>query len=234
VRITGKRIVAKANFNNIQYQLVKACPGLKNNRNSALIIGLFPYLCIPKIKLKMSRRRDFEIAFVGLKPGVHEFNYSIDDSFFEAFQQQDFTKCKAQVKLSFDKKTGFMLLKFEVGGVLEVNCDRCNSRLPLELWDEFNITVKMVDEPEVMNKQEDDPDVYYIGRQESHLDVANWIYEFINLSIPMQKVCNFEKMDGPHCNPEARETLKKLETEEEVEKQNPIWKGLEKFKDLEN
>ena len=182
----------------------------------------------------MSRRRDFEIAFVGLKPGVHEFNYSIDDSFFEAFQQQDFANCKAQVKLSLDKKTSFMLMKFEIGGILEVNCDRCNSRLPLELWDEFNITVKMVEEPEIMNEQEDDPDVYYIGRQESHLDVANWVYEFINLSIPMQKVCSYEKMDGPYCNPEAREMLKRLEAEEEADKQNPIWKGLEKFKDFDN
>ena len=179
----------------------------------------------------MSRRREFEIAFVGLKPGVHEYSYSIDDKFFEAFQQQDFHNCKAHVKLLLDKKSGFMQLKFEVGGAMEVTCDRCNNNLPLELWDEFNITVKMVEEPELMNGQEDDPDVYYISRNESHVDVANWIYEFINLSIPMQKACDFEKMDGPHCNKVALDLLKKLESEE-MPKENPIWKGLEKFKDL--
>jgi len=181
----------------------------------------------------MSRRRDFEIAFVGLKPGIHEYNYSIDDRFFEAYQQQDFRNCTANVKLSLDKKSSFMLLKFEMGGKLEVNCDRCNSNLPMELWDEFNITVKLVDEPELMNNQEDDPDVYYLSRGESHIDVANWIYEFINLSIPMQKVCSFEDMDGPYCNKVAIDVLKKLETKETEKKENPIWKGLEKFKDLE-
>ncbi|MBN8687905.1 MAG: DUF177 domain-containing protein [Chitinophagales bacterium] len=183
----------------------------------------------------MSRRREFEIAFVGLKPGVHEYNYEIDDRFFEAFQQQDFRNCKARVKLHLDKKSSFMLLRFEIGGNLEVTCDRCNNELPLELWDEFTITVKMVEEPELMNEQEEDPDVYYISRGESHLDVAAWIYEFINLSIPMQKTCAFEKMDGPHCNKAALELLKKLEAEEEKEenKDNPIWKGLEKFKDLD-
>lgn len=180
----------------------------------------------------MSRRREFEIAFVGLKPGVHEYSYEIDDRFFEAFQQQDFRNCKANVKLFFDKKNGFMMLRFEIGGTLEVTCDRCNSNLPLELWDEFNITVKMVEEPEVMNDQEDDPDVYYISRGESHIDVANWIYEFINLSIPMQKTCGFENMEGPQCNKSALEALKKMETDE-LPKENPIWKGLEKFKDLE-
>jgi uncharacterized metal-binding protein YceD (DUF177 family) len=180
----------------------------------------------------MSRRREYDIAFVGLKPGVHEYSYSIGDKFFEPFQQQDFKNCKAQVKLSLDKKTSFMLLKFEIGGSLEVNCDRCNSNLPLELWDEFNITVKMVEEPELMNDQEEDPDVYYISRGESHLNVESWIYEFINLSLPMQKSCEFEKMDGPYCNKAAKELLKKMEAKDEDSKTNPIWKGLDKFKDL--
>ena len=184
----------------------------------------------------MGNRRDFEIAFVGLKPGIHEYSYEITDRFFERFQQQDFRHCKAGVKLILDKKNGFMLLKFEIGGSLEVTCDRCNSDLPFELWDEFKITVKMVEDPELMNDQEDDPDVYYIGRGESHIDVANWIYEFINLSIPMQKTCSFEKMDGPHCNKSAMDVLKKMEPEKEKKKneENPIWKGLDKFKDLGN
>jgi|SRR5687768_12483651 len=182
----------------------------------------------------MSHRREYEIAFVGLKPGIHEFNFDIPDKFFEPFQQQDFHHCSARVKLTLDKKTGFLLLKFEIGGLLEVTCDRCNSNLPIELWDEFNITVKMVEDPDMMNQQEEDPDVYYISRTESHIDLENWIYEFINLSIPMHKTCNFEKMDGPHCNKAAAEILKKLKAEEKEKKANPIWKGLEKFKDLEN
>jgi len=184
----------------------------------------------------MSRRREFEIAFVGLKPGLHEFNYTIDDKFFEAFQQQDFRNCRTHVKLLLDKKSGFMLLKFEIGGTLEVTCDRCNNNLPLELWDEFTLTIKMMEEPELINGQDDDPDVYYISRGESHIDVANWVYEFINLSIPMQKACDYETMDGPYCNASAMDILKKLEPEETKIKikKNPIWKGLEKFKDLDS
>ncbi len=133
-------------------------------------------------------RREFEIAFVGLKPGIHEFSYEITDKFFEAYQQQDFRNCKANVKLFLDKKNGFMLLKFEVDGKIEIACDRCGgNNLPLDLWDEFNILVKLVEEPDLMNQQEEDPDVYYISKGESHLHVSDWIYEFINLSIPMQR-----------------------------------------------
>lgn len=180
----------------------------------------------------MAKGREYDIAFVGLKPGIHEYNYEVNDKFFEAFQQQDFTDCHAQVKLFLDKKSSFMLLKFEIGGSLMVNCDRCNNDLRLELWDEFHITVKIVEEPELMNDQEEDPDVYYISRGESHVNVENWIYEFINLSIPMHKTCN---ANGGQCNEEALKMLDKLEGEPPVSPQvNPIWKGLEKFKNKEN
>ena len=181
----------------------------------------------------MSGRREYEIAFVGLKPGVHLFEYQIDDKFFTAFQQQDFKNCNARVKLALDKQNGFMLLKFEIGGKIDVNCDRCSSDLPLELWDEFNVAVKLVDNPDEMNEQEEDPDVYYISRTESHLHIAEWIYEFINLSIPMQRACEFPDMSGPYCNPAAKEILKKMNDETNQPK-NTVWKGLEKFKDLDN
>ncbi len=180
----------------------------------------------------MSNRREFEIAFVGLKPGLHEFSYKVDDRFFEEYNEQDFRNPDAQVKLKLEKNNSFMILRFEIGGKAEVTCDRCNNNLPLQLFDEFTITVKMTDEPDVMNDQEEDPDVYYISRGESHIDVKDWIYEFVNLSIPMQKTCEYENMDGPHCNPSAREVLKKLGTDDK-EGSNPIWKGLEKFKGLE-
>ncbi len=179
----------------------------------------------------MSNRREFEIAFVGLKPGVHEFSYEVNDRFFEEYNEQDFRNAEARVKLKLEKNTGFMILRFEIGGKAEVTCDRCNNNLPLQLFDEFTMTIKISDEPDLMNEQEEDPDVYYISRGESHIDVKNWIYEFVNLSIPMQKTCEYENMDGPYCNPAAREMLKNLKKEEQ-NGSNPIWKGLEKFKGM--
>src|SRR5688572_16653069 len=103
----------------------------------------------------MSQRREYEIAFVGLKPGEHFFSYEITDKFFEPYQQQDFTNCHAVVKLRLEKHAGFMMLKFDVDGHVEVVCDRCGNNLRLPLWDEFNIIVKMVDEPQLMNEREE-------------------------------------------------------------------------------
>jgi uncharacterized metal-binding protein YceD (DUF177 family) len=91
--------------------------------------------------------------------------------------------------------------------------------------------VKAVDNPEEMNGAEADPDVFYISKGDSHLNVGPMIYEFINLSVPPQKECEYENMDGPHCNTTAKEVLNKMRSENEG-KTNPLWKGLEKFRDL--
>ena len=180
----------------------------------------------------MNNRRAFEIAFVGLKPGNHEFTYQINDQFFLDYGEQDFRNCNATVKLDLDKQNGFLILKFDVGGSTDVACDRCGNMLPLQLWDEFRIMVKMVEEPELLNQQEEDPDVYYISKTESHLFVGDWIYEFINLSIPMQKMCAESEVGGPKCNTEVLEKLKNME-ENARKAGNPVWKGLDQFKNLE-
>ena len=178
----------------------------------------------------MTKRKAIEIAFVGLKPGIHEFTYEVDDKFFAEVEWKDFTNCSATVKLTLDKKSSFMLLKFEVGGKAEVTCDRCGNPLKKELWDEFNMLVKLVDNPEEMNEQEDDPDVFYISKTESHLYLNDWIYEFVSLSIPNQKMCKEEDFGGPTCNLEVLEKLKKLNAAEDGNNANDLWKDLDQFK----
>jgi len=176
----------------------------------------------------MGNRREFDIAFVGLKPGLHEYDYEVDSKFFQDYKQTDFSNCQAKIKLTLEKNTSFLMLKFEVGGNMEVVCDRCGNNLGMELWDEFNLIVKLVENPDEMNVTEEDPDIHYISRTESHLHVADWIYEFVTLSIPMQRSCKEEEIGGPQCNKEVLEMLKKME---DVNKgNNPLSRGLEKFR----
>ncbi|HTN36773.1 MAG TPA: hypothetical protein VL053_06835, partial [Arachidicoccus sp.] len=68
----------------------------------------------------MNNRRAYEIAFVGLKPGVHNFEYKVEDVFFEDYGPQDFENCHAAVKVSLEKNTSLILLKFDVSGTVDV------------------------------------------------------------------------------------------------------------------
>jgi uncharacterized metal-binding protein YceD (DUF177 family) len=182
----------------------------------------------------MNQSREFDIAFVGLKQGTHVFEYKVDNKFFIAYGEQDFTHCEATIKLSLEKNNGFMLLKFDIDGEAEVICDRCGNNMTKQLWDEFNIIVKMVENPDVMNEKEEDPDIYYISRGESHLHVADWLFEFVNLSIPLQKICDENESGESKCNKEVLAQLKQMEENVAKEIISPMMKGLEKFKDFDN
>ena len=179
----------------------------------------------------MVNNREFIIPFVGLKEGIHEFVYSIDEKFFIEREASEFSKAAANVKLLLDKHTGFLMLKFEIGGKVELSCDRCGNPLSIDLWDEFNIVVKLVDNPEEMNNQEEDPDIYYISRLDNKIDISTWIYEFILLSLPMQRLCEIDEKGKSTCNPEVLKKLQEMEIKNNEHNANTLWKGLDKFKE---
>ena len=176
----------------------------------------------------MNSKRAYEIAFVGLKQGEHLFEYELEESFFIEKGSLIESGIKANVKVSLDKHTGFMMLKFITDGSSLLNCDRCGNELEVSLWDEFNLVIKLVENPAEMNESEEDPDIFYIARSESHIEISDWLYEFVILSIPTQNICKNDENDVSLCNKDVLEKLEKMNKEVVVE--NTIWKGLEKFK----
>lgn len=176
----------------------------------------------------MKPRRIFDIAFVGLKEGPHRFSYDIDDQFFANYAAPDFTDAHLQVDVEFDKKTSFFLLKFDITGTVTATCDRCGDPLLLNIWDEFKLAVKLVEDPAALPPDED-PDVAYLAKTESLLNVADWIYEFTLLSVPMQRVHPTDHSGQSTCNKEVLRILGEMQAKTEPEK-NPIWKDLDKFK----
>ena len=181
----------------------------------------------------MNYRRAYEIAFVGLKAGVHEFEYKVDDLFFEHYGPQDFENAEAVIKVKLEKSNALILLKFDISGTADVQCDRCANTITKELWEEFDIVVKMVDDPALMNEQEEDPDIYYIGYQESHLHLADWIYEFVNLSIPAQRFCGENAEDMSKCNPQVIQKLEQMKARMQNNGASNVWKDLDKLKGFE-
>lgn len=175
----------------------------------------------------MKPHKQYDIAFVGLKSGEHEFDYDIDDGFFAEYGTPDFSDSHLHIRLLFEKQNRFFLLKFEITGQVTVNCDRCGDPFIMPVWDEFKLVVKLVEDPGAM--QEEDPDVIYISSNESLLNVADWIYEFASLSVPMQRVHPDKDPGVSGCNKKALDILKEMQ-EKEKTTNNPIWKDLEKFK----
>lgn len=176
-------------------------------------------------------KRAYDIAFVGLAQGTHLFNYELNDTFFAEYGEVPFKNCNATVQLSIIKNSSFLQLHFAVGGTATTLCDRCGNDYPLQLWDEFKIVVKMAHNPQQMNDEEKDPDIYYISYTDSILVVKDWLYEFVLLSIPMQSMCS-EQQIGAQCNQTVISMLQTLSPDTEHKK--AVWKDLDKFKNLDN
>jgi uncharacterized metal-binding protein YceD (DUF177 family) len=173
--------------------------------------------------------REFEIAFAGLKPGISVYEYELGGKFFDAANSTEFSNCTANVKLNLDKHPTFLQLKFEIGGKAEMTCNRCGNPLEITLWDDFEVLVKMVDNPVEMNAENDDPDVCYISWNETHLNIHDWIYEFVQLSMPTHPICGEDENGESKCNKEVLSMLENL-TEQEETIEYTFWKGLDKFR----
>lgn len=176
----------------------------------------------------MKYNREFEIAWQGLKPGLHTFIYDIDDKFMhERNPDNNYNNWNAKVNLIFDKHENFFMLHYDIDGSVMVPCDRCGDDFKLKLWDEFNMVIKLVGDEETDITEEDD--VVFIPRSETVIDISKWVYEYLMLSIPMQRIHPDKPDNTPGCNAVALNLLNKLSGPDETT-YNPIWKGLENLK----
>ncbi len=169
----------------------------------------------------MSKNREFEIAYVGLKPGLHNYKYEITDSFFKNFAEQEFSNAQLTVNLTIDKKTDTFLLKMDVDGVLTTVCDRCCEDMQLRIWDDYTMVVKLVDTEDVTKLDDMDPEIIHFSRSESIMDVSPWIYEFIILSLPIQRIHDDDENGKSTCNPEILKLITTVSESTETE-QKPL------------
>jgi uncharacterized metal-binding protein YceD (DUF177 family) len=174
----------------------------------------------------MKHNREFEIAWLGLKLGEHEYEFSIGDEFMrERGAPEELHGWNAQVKLNFDRQQSFFRLHFDVSGSVTVPCDRCGDDFLLPLWDEFDLLIKLTGDEEDDRETDDEADVAFLSRHETVIDISSWIYEFVMLSLPLQRVHPLNADGEPGCNPEALRLLSQLSAKEDAP-EHDIWKGL--------
>jgi uncharacterized metal-binding protein YceD (DUF177 family) len=78
----------------------------------------------------------------------------------------------------------------------------------------------------------DGDDVIWVSVNDYQLNVAQLIYEFIGLAIPIQKIHPNDDKGNSTCDPEMIEKLNKYVIREE-EKKTSVWNDLKKLLDNE-
>ena len=178
----------------------------------------------------MKGLREFEIPYVGLRVGVHKFDYDIDAKFFQHFEESLISDCKVHVKLEFEKKETFFALTFFIDGIVKTECDRCLEPFDKNIFGDFTCYIKFSEDPSNMG---DEDEVIFISRDENIIDVAQLVYEYINLCLPIQKLGCEKPGEEPQCNKEVLKYILKSEKEAGAKKEgeeDPRWAALKNLK----
>ena len=127
--------------------------------------------------------KEFDIQFIGLKIGKHDYKFGINYKFFEHFEYKEFNDVNVKIVLSLVKKSTFLEFNFEASGTVNVNCDLTNESYDELLEANFDLVVNFGDEYNDENEQ-----ILILPHAEYEINVAHYIYELIVLSLPQKRV----------------------------------------------
>mgnify|MGYP000035907304 CR=1 FL=1 len=162
-----------------------------------------------------------------MQQDTYSCEYVLNDEFFKSINAPDIRKGSMHVHLDVRKSAGGFILYFHTWGQVTVPCDRCLD--DLELYVDTTNTLKVKFGAEFSDEEE----VVTIP-EEGYIDIAWFLYEFIVLSLPMQRMheqgkCNADMMHV--LNRHSYHENDNISSSQETEEIDPRWSELKKILD---
>ena len=148
----------------------------------------------------------YKIAYKGLKNGSYDFDFKVDNALFETFETEEIKGGDCDVRVVLNRSESMLELSISIDGEVICECDRCLEDCPIAIEYDGELVVKFSDESDYY-----DGEVMWISPSEDMLDLTQYIYESIVLSLPYSRV-----HEEGECNPEMLASFSAI-TEEELE-----------------
>ena len=139
----------------------------------------------------MKLANQFLIPFVGLKLGKHQFEFEINNTFFDRFDFKEYENSAVKVSLVLEKKATVLELNFKQSGTVTVPCDQTNEIFDLPIKAKLKLIVQF---GEAFN--DDNEALLILPHGEFQIDVSQYIYEMIVLSVPLKRIQKIKKESG--------------------------------------
>lgn len=152
----------------------------------------------------MERPANFAIAFKGLKNGVHDFVFDLDGALFAAYEQTEIRDGAGKVYVRLNRSERQLVLDVRIDARVVVPCDRCLEDCTLPVAYEGQLVVKFSEEG-----GEYDGEVLWLYPGDTEVDLAQYVYESIVLSLPYRRV----HPDG-ECDPAMLERFRIVSPQE--------------------
>jgi uncharacterized metal-binding protein YceD (DUF177 family) len=115
--------------------------------------------------------------------GSSQVAYQLDDAFLKLFEGSLLERGKLNVDIKLEKTPRHIQVLFSIQGEVELSCDRTLELFNYPINIERVVHFKIGDEDKELGI-----DMYMIERQVSSIQIAQHIYDFVNLAIPMKRL----------------------------------------------
>ncbi len=131
----------------------------------------------------MGSNSNYKIAYKALGAGSYNYTFSVDNNLFTDVEGSEILGGDCTVEVELQRSESMLELNVSIDGSVEVACDRCLEPCAIEIGYDGLLIVKFSSESD-----EYDGDVMWLSPAESELDLRQYIYESIVLSLPYQRV----------------------------------------------
>jgi uncharacterized metal-binding protein YceD (DUF177 family) len=125
----------------------------------------------------------FDLNLARLMPGKHQLEYELGPDFFALFEQPLVEQGNLHAVVDVLKTERLLTLDFHITGTVRLTCDRSLDEFDQPLDIEEQLLVRFGDE----NKELDD-NVLQITPDTQALPLAQHLYDYIGLALPMKKL----------------------------------------------
>ena len=168
--------------------------------------------------------KKFVIDIYKIRNKFHQFEFEVDEIFFNSLDQELVKSGKLKAKIDLEKNDSFIGMDIDIEGTVELVCDRSLDSYHHPIKEHRKVIFKYGDQ-----EQELDHDVVMITNDTQQLDVGQYIFEFVGLAVPMKKLHpRFEEEDdefGSLVYSSSEEGNNGVETETD-----PRWGKLNELK----
>ena len=169
----------------------------------------------------MGYLKKYRIHFRQLDLGRHHFQFDIEDRFFSFFEKSEIQEGTLTAQVELLKEERLTTLNVTIEGEVKVKCDRCLDYFMHPL--NFSGTLYLKPEEEAWDDK-DRVDVILVAADESEVQLAQYFYESILLSLPLKRVHPDDEEGNSTCDPEMLELLDQHQDEEQ--EIDPRWEKL--------
>ncbi len=135
--------------------------------------------------------RDYIIPIKGISIGKHKYDFTIDNHFFDEYENSDISGADLAVSVYLERSAMIMELEAKIEGIVRTECDRCLEEMENRVDTTANLVVKFVKS----TQEEDNEEILTLDPMESELDIKQFLYDYICLALPVQRVHNQGECD---------------------------------------